>query len=229
MARECAYWDRAVADAFGFHAVQCGLPELDLLRNNRIPWRITVGNTDHVGLRAESTQLPFANQSVDLLLLPHVLDFSDDPHQVLREALRVLVPEGRLIVTGFNPLSLWGVRRALQQRRFAPWEGRFFSLARIKDWLSLLNLEPSGGAFMCYAPPLDSQKWLDRFAFMEDAGDRWWPLAAGIYAIEAVKRVRGMRLLTPKWTTRLAPRLSVVGSEKRPTLTARDQHDQKEK
>ena len=60
-------------------------------------------------------ELPFASQSIDLVALPHVLEFTDDPHEVLREVARVLMPEGRLIITGFNPLSLWGMRQGMRR------------------------------------------------------------------------------------------------------------------
>jgi SAM-dependent methyltransferase len=177
--QEQAWFDRAVADAFGSRAVQIGDPQVDLLRKNRIAWRCRAGRKP-VGadIVCDSAQLPFASASLDLLLMPHGLDFTIFPHQVLREVERVLVPEGRLIMTGFNPVSLWGVRRMVQGRTEAPWSGNFFPLLRVKDWLALLDLEPGGGAFIGYAPPVARADWLERCRFMEAAGDRWWPLAA---------------------------------------------------
>lgn len=112
--REQAYFDRAVADVFGFHAVQLGLPEVDFLRANRIPWQCRVAASGPAHIACNPEQLPFESRSLDLLVMPHVLDFTTVPHQVLREAERVLMPEGRLILTGFNPVSLWGVRRLIQ-------------------------------------------------------------------------------------------------------------------
>ncbi|TDR77926.1 class I SAM-dependent methyltransferase [Paludibacterium purpuratum] len=197
--REQAYFDRAVADVFGYHAVQVGVPQVDFLRENRIPWQCHVGRGSDAQVLCDPRQLPFASASLDLLALPHVLDFTEHPHVVLREAERVLVPDGRLVLTGFNPVSLWGVRRMIQGRFHAPWRGNFLPLPRIKDWLALLELEADGGAFLAYAPPFERSDWLENCRFMESAGDRWWPLAAGVYGIEAVKRRRGMRLIMPKW------------------------------
>lgn len=197
--QEQAFYERAVADVFGFHAVQVGLPDVDLLKTNRIPWQCRVASSGNVHIICEPTQLPFETRSLDLLVLPHVLDFSPEPHHVLREVERVLMPEGRLIMTGFNPLSLWGVRRALEGRDTMPWNGQFLSLLRIRDWLTLLDLEPIGSVFMGYAPPFLKTDWINRFRFMEWAGGRWWPLAAGVYGIEAIKRQRGMRVIMPKW------------------------------
>ena len=126
-------------------------------------------------------------------LLPHALEFASNPHQILREVQRVLVPEGHLIVAGFNPWSLWGVRRALKSGREAhyPWCGRFINLPRLKDWLALLGFEVAGGRMSCYAPPFSREQWLGRFRFMEAAGDRWWPIGGGVYFVDAVKRVPG--------------------------------------
>jgi hypothetical protein len=64
----------------------------------------------------------------------------------------------------------------------------------------------------CYAPPCRQQKWLDRFRFMEAAGDRWWPVGGGVYFLQAVKKVRGVRLIMPKWSDRLAPAKRLAAS-----------------
>lgn len=201
--RELAYLDEVVVDLFGFNAVQIGLPELDFLRASRIPTRCRLGASGPVSLRCDPEQLPIAANSVDVCLLPHVLEFAAHPHQILREVQRVLVPEGHVIVAGFNPWSLWGIRRSLKRRdRLYPWRGRFINLPRLKDWLALLGLEVAGGRMSCYAPPFSREQWLGRFGFLEAAGDRWWPIAGGVYFVDAVKRVPGMRVITPKWNGR---------------------------
>lgn len=200
--REMAWFDATSADLFGFHALQAGECGIDFLRANRMPQRYCAG-VEGGNPRCRPEQLPVASQSLDLLALPHVLEFSPNPHQVLREAERVLRPEGRLLVAGFNPLSLWGLRRALGRREAAaPWHGRFIHLNRLKDWLALLGFELVGGRMACYAPPLNRRHWLDRFGCLEAAGDRWWALGGGIYLLHAVKRVHGMRLIAPKWESR---------------------------
>lgn len=194
-----------VADIFGFNAVQIGLPQLDLLQANRMPFRFVCDETDPAQIQASPLELPFASASIDLVVLPHVLEFADNPHQILREVERVLVPEGSVLVTGFNPFSLWGMRRRFAgQPALAPWRGRYISVPRLKDWFKLLGLETHMGCFGCYAPPLQQDKWLQRWHFMEPAGDRWWPFAGGVYMLQAVKRVHGMRLITPKWKDRRA-------------------------
>jgi SAM-dependent methyltransferase len=202
--REFAYLDGVVADLFGFNALQIGLPEHDFLRASRIPLRCRIGAAGPVQLLCDPEFLPFAANSVDVCLLPHTLEFAPNPHQILREVQRVLMPEGHLLVTGFNPWSLWGLQRALRKGADDyPWCGRFINLPRLKDWLALLGFEIAGGRMSCYAPPLSREHWLDRFRFMEAAGDRWWPIAGGVYFVDAVKRVAGIRVITPKWNTPL--------------------------
>ena len=197
---ERAQFDSAVEDMFGFNAVQVGLPQIDLLRQNRIPLRTRVGLDAASDLVADSGALPLATGSVDLVVLPHVLEFSAHPHRILREAARVLTHDGQIVISGFNPLSLWGLRRALGRgRNEYPWCGRFIGLLRLKDWLQLLSFELNGGRFGCYAPPFSQAQWLGRSAFMEQAGERWWPIAGGVYVVRAVKRTIGMRLVMPSW------------------------------
>ncbi|HUO44352.1 MAG TPA: methyltransferase domain-containing protein [Burkholderiales bacterium] len=207
LAREQAYYDAAVADVFGFHALQLGLPRHDFLRANRIAHRFCVACNSGAELRADYRDLPLATGSVDLLLLPHALEFHADPHQILREVQRVLVPEGQVIVSAFNPWSLWGLRHAFSRTpQVYPWCGRFIDLPRLKDWLALLGLEIVAGRMCCYVPPCSQDKWLARFRFMEAAGDRWWPVGGGAYFLHAIKRVRGVRIIMPQRIERLVPK-----------------------
>jgi len=224
--REREYFDRIVCDRFGYNALQLGLPQFDFLRACRIPLRCRAGNGGVVDLFADPRDLPIASGSVDLVLLPHVLEFTEHPHQILREVHRVLMPEGHVVISGFNPWSLWGFHRLLRRKYGFPWDGRFINLPRMKDWLALLGLEVIAGQMSGYAPPFRQQKWLERFRFMEAAGDRWWPIAGGVYFLQAVKRVRGVRLIMPKWSDRLSPAKSLVAAPKkvrdREPVAARD-------
>jgi SAM-dependent methyltransferase len=231
--------DHAVADLFGFHALQLGLPELDALRANRMPHRwlaVESAGSEEVPaasdgedagspqpaeagdarprvhvvspptLRCNFDALPFGAATLDLVVLPHALELARDPHLALREVERVLVPEGRAIIVGFNPASLWGVRQRLGRMRrkvaprssselFLPHAGEFVGYRRLRDWLRLLSFEVEAGRFGCYVPPVRSSRWLARFGWMERAGEHWWPVFGALYYIVAVKRVRGMRLV----------------------------------
>ena len=238
LAWERERFDQAVADMFGYHALQLGLPELDALRANRMPhkWLALQGadgasaaavpptgkgpdatfgdaaSSPRVALLTEPAALPFPENSLDLVLLPHTLELSSDPHTTLREVERVLVPEGRVVISGLNPASLWGLRqrRAHFYRRlgygelFLPEAGEFIGYWRLRDWLRLLSFEVESGQFGCYRPAVSSRASLERFAWMDKVGERSWPIFGALYFLVAVKRVRGMRLLEPAWKTQKA-------------------------
>ncbi len=203
MGWEHVRFDEAVADIFGFNAVQIGMVECDFLRANRMPFRFRCGDAGDADLLSDLHHLPLPSTSIDLVVLPHVLEFSQQPHQILREVERVLVPEGHIVITGFNPYSLWGSRRwfASSYAGF-PWTGRYLGVRRLKDWLTLLGFDIRFGKFGCYAPAIVDGKWLRRWRFLEFAGDRWWPIGGAAYIVQAVKRVHGTRLITPVWRER---------------------------
>lgn len=208
LAWERAQLDLAVADIFGFHALQLGMPELDALAANRMPhrWLATHIPTKGAAIVTDFSALPFPANSLDLVVLPHTLELAPDPHTTLREVERVLVAEGRVVICGLNPASLWGLR----QRRahlyhcmgfgqlFLP-EGEFIGYWRLRDWLRLLGFEVEVARFGCYKPSFSREKWLQHFDWMDWAGGRWWPIFGSVYFLVAVKRVRAMTLLSPAW------------------------------
>lgn len=225
LTREQAYFDHTVSDIFGYNALQLGLPEQDFLHNSRMPLRFTAGKQIGNDVRVSCSALPFAYDSLDLVLLPHVLEFADNPHQMLREVERVLMPEGNLIISAFNPFSLWGMHRALGRKQGYPWSGRFITLPRLKDWLALLGFEVVGGRFAAYAPPFHQRKWLDRASFMERAGDRWWAVSGGVYFLHAIKRVAGMHLIKPQWNESLVRKLMPASPKLNKGIQKVDQDD----
>jgi SAM-dependent methyltransferase len=196
---------------FGYHGLQLGQPDLPSLRNSRIR-HCWIGDNQlqahtQASLFTDPVALPFPDQSLDLVVLPHTLELSHDPHASLREVERVLVPEGRVIISGFNPMSLWGQRqqrarfvaRLGVQTHFLPDDVDFIGYWRLRDWLRLLSFEVDAGRFGCYRPSVQSPQWLKRFAWMEKAGARWWPIFGAAYFLVGIKRVRGMRLMGPVW------------------------------
>ncbi|ABD69196.1 conserved hypothetical protein [Rhodoferax ferrireducens T118] len=219
----------AVADIFGFHALQLGLPELDALGANRMPHRWLATQTPMPGaaFATDFSALPFQANSLDLVVLPHSLELASDPHTTLREVERVLVPEGRVVICGLNPTSLWGFRqrrgrsphRVGSQKLFLPEAGEFIGYWRLRDWLRLLGFEVEVGRFGCYRPAFSSEKWLQRFEWMDRAGARWWPILGSVYFLVAVKRVRGMTLLSPAWKASRALANAPVSVANSSTLT----------
>lgn len=203
---------------FGTVAVQLGrLGRLDMLDACVAPTHVVLdvlAEPNGLLVRGVPEQLPFEARSVDLVLLPHTLDYCRDPHRVLREVERVLAPEGHAVIFGFNPISLWGLRRLTVRRpRPAPWSGRFLRLARVKDWLALLDFEFVHGQMLYYRPPLAREGVMDRLHFLDKLGDRWWPLMAAVYLVVAKRRVAGVTPLPVKWK---AERL--IGPAAQPTV-----------
>jgi len=217
-------WERdafaeAVGDVFGYHALQLGLPQIDALAANRMPHRWLAAPEPPAGAPAgridlvtHAAALPFPADSLDLVLLPHTLELSADPHAVLREVERVLVPNGRVVIAGLNPASWWGVRqyrahalarmglgRSRLARLYLPEAGAFIGPWRLRDWLRLLSFEVERVHYGCYRPAVRSERWLQRFEWMDRWGPRWWPPLGAVYFIHAVKRVRGLHLLGPAW------------------------------
>jgi SAM-dependent methyltransferase len=220
--------DHAVNDIFGYHALQLGLPELEALRANRMPHRWVVRDTlvcseplpavaappadsllttltppEPTSLHCDFEALPFPQASIDLVVLPHTLERARDAHEALREVERVLVPEGRVVITGFNPASLWGLRQRLGRMGststsgglYLPTSGEYLGYWRLRDWLRLLGFEIEIGRFGCWRPPVRSPAWLQRWRWIDPVGERWWPVLGAVYVLVAVKRVRGMHLV----------------------------------
>lgn len=214
LAWERAEFDRAVGDIFGYHALQLGLPALDALQANRMPHKwLALGESEAAtgptrpDLVCDFSALPFEENSLDLVVLPHSLELNLDPHATLREVERVLVPEGKVVICCLNPASLWGLRqrRAHVYRRlgfgelFLPDAGEFIGYWRLRDWLRLLSFEVETSSFGCYRPAFGSEKWLERFSWMDAVGERSWPIFGAAYFMVAVKRVRGVRLMGSPW------------------------------
>jgi SAM-dependent methyltransferase len=214
LAWERAEFDRAVGDIFGYHALQLGLPELDTLAANRMPHKwLALSEAQALAaavkpdLVTDFGALPFEENSIDLMVLPHSLELNVDPHTTLREVERVLVPEGKVVICCLNPTSLWGLRqrRAHLYRRlgfgelYLPDAGDFIGYWRLRDWLRLLSFEVEASSFGCYRPALKTEKWLDRFGWLDAVGERSWPIFGAVYFIVAVKRVRGAKMIGPVW------------------------------
>lgn len=234
LAWEQAQFDSVLADVFGYHALQLGVVDVDALRANRMPHRwlalesmphevlpnsvkTTSGlPTPRCAVITDPTALPFAEASLDLVVLPHTLEQSHDPHAALREVQRVLVHEGRVAITGLSPVSLWGARqqRARFYRRFGggrsylPDAKELIGHWRLRDWLHLLEFELESISFGCYRPAVRGAGALARFRWMDKLGERWWPIFGAAYFIVAVKRTHGAKLVGQHW--KKAP--AVVGA-----------------
>jgi SAM-dependent methyltransferase len=198
-------------DTFGYYLVQVGVGACfrEVLASSRIRHRVVVPCQLPVGPAGLAVvgyphALPLAADAVDAVLLPHTLDFAPDPRLVLREVERVLIPEGRVILVGFNALSSWGLLRLLYPyRRIVPWCGRFLTAYRVEDWLSLLGFDVEIRKQLMFRPPLRAALG-PRLSVLDTLGRRMWPALSGVYVLKAVKRVSTLTPLRPSWSARHA-------------------------
>jgi SAM-dependent methyltransferase len=221
--QEQAALDEVLQDLFGYYLLQLGwVSPRDILTESRIRMRVVMdvdrpGGLDYPYVRAMPEMVPVQSDSLDVVVLQHILEFSNDPHEVLREVDRMLIPEGHVVIVAFNPWSYWGLWRLLRRRRSRrfPWCGRFLGVTRMKDWMGLLGFDTVQVIPLFFRPPIRHQGVMRRLRFLDKAGARAWPLLAGVNIVVAQKRVA---TLTPiklrRW--RLQRRL-VVDVVKQPT------------
>jgi SAM-dependent methyltransferase len=158
-------------------------------------------------------RLPVQSESIDVVLLPHTLDYSDErSHAILREADRVLTPHGHLIVLGFKPGGLWGLRRLVPGAGLPPGAGRLISDRQLSDWLKLLDMRIQGQVRYFFRWPLPGNKGSSSPVW-EGRGRRFWPELAACYMLTARKRVITLTPVKQPWRSRP----QVVGGIVEPT------------
>jgi SAM-dependent methyltransferase len=225
-AQEGACLERMLEGVFGHYVLQVGGADVfrEVVVGCHIRHAISLPPAYHRGglgmrIAANPEAMPIASDSLDAVLLPHTLDFAADPHQVLREAERVLIPEGRLILLGFNALSPWALLR-LTGRDRVPWCGNFLTRYRVGDWLSLLGFDLEMQRMLMFQAPWGGSRWHSG-SFLDSAGSRFWPALGGVYALRAVKRVSTLTPLRPSWKTR---RKLLPGNAVEPTTRGSSRH-----
>ena len=197
-------------DLFGYHILQInGQMTEQLLDSSRIHHKIVFVQQDkykpgtNPDVICKCNALPVASESIDVVVLPHVIEFSPNPHQILRESERALIGEGHLIIIGFNPYSFWGLwRLLLAWRARVPWSGHYINLTRLKDWLNLLDFEIIKAEKFYFRPPLGNSNLMGKLSFLEQLGQFCWSYFGGIYMLVAKKRVISMTPIKLQWQSR---------------------------
>lgn len=176
--------EQLLAGAFGYHLLQVGIdPQLALCESSSIRHRLVLAQSLYPGVPANAVvgsaaELPFEHHSLDLVVLHHALDFTDNPHQVLREAARVTRPGGHLIVVGFNPFSWWGLRKLMARKPQAPWQsGQFIGPRRLLDWCQLLGLTELESLTGGFLGPFSLNRKLQSYQ------QRWLPSSGAVFAL----------------------------------------------
>ena len=133
--------------------------------------------------------LPFGRRAADLIVMPHTLDLNYSPIHVLREVSQVIDDDGTLVLTGFNPASFMGmsklISKKVKRKKDVPLS---YTPGRVKEWLQLIGFEVTASCFIDYLPPIRHSRVRRVFGFLDKAGERWWPVFAGVYIIIARKQ-----------------------------------------
>ena len=195
---------------FGYHMLKLGNLSGELATSESpIKHQVCVAEQGlFTGVIADVDELPFYEHSVDACILSHCLEYHSDPHHILREAHRTLIPGGYLVITGFNPFSLCGLAQLLPfSRQKLPWTGRFFTPSRVKDWLNLLGFEIISDERFIHSSLARGNR-LSRFAAWRSFGQQYLKPMGSVYLLVARKRVAPLTPIKPKWHAR--PQFSPV-------------------
>lgn len=214
--------DQALSFLFGYHLLELSISNrVRMARNSRVQHCFSLapfqprlreedfdeGNPDGISGMASAQgvadieHLPLASEALDVVLLHHVLEFSENPHQLLREASRVLIPRGHVVIVGFNPVSSFGLFKLFGRLfgRGSHWRHHSLRLARIVDWLHLLDFETVKIEQGFYRPPLQQTGIMKRLHWLERWGKRFKSPMGGFYLIVARKDVAAMTAIKPQW------------------------------
>ncbi len=210
LAQQIAALPGLIPDQFYPAGVQVGAASIDFMQKFNVERTLKIDRALPADVIAVPEALPLSEHSADLALLLHTLDYCDDPHHALREISQIMRPEGVLLISGFHPYSLWGLRRRLGAKT-APFDARYLPRHVVQDWLELLGFQTLTARVVNYQLPHLEAKWRERLKFMDEMGDRWWPTLGAVYVLVVQKKVySGLRAkravrASEKWLGKLKP------------------------
>lgn len=194
---------------FGYYLVRLG-PLADSLDTSASPIKhqLSLSPLLTADIRAQISDLPLAENSVDGCVLPLGLEFCADPHQLVREAHRVVIADGHILLAGINPFSLAiaGKMWPAWRKRY-PWQGRFFSQSRVADWFQLLGCEIISSQTLAFSSLLGKTTAHNK---LQVIGNRYLPYSGSVYLMLIKKREVPLTLIKSSWKT--ASRIKTVGA-----------------
>lgn len=213
---EKKYFDKVLANISGDYALKFNLLNNELLNKCKALHRVYViqnlspnDSTLTKGkiIQCNFNELPFSCESIDLAIIPHILEFHQNPHLILEEIYHILAPNGKVIITGFNPSSLWNVVKYLKYKsaNILPWSGRFIGQRRLKNWLTNLGFSIDSYCTFYFRPPINNSKILKGLFFMEKPSKIFLPQLGACYGLVAVKTVAALPPLQPEPVTKHIP------------------------
>lgn len=198
--------EQIVPNLFGYFALQIGAlgEDMNFLTSSSISKKIHMTlNPNQGNVSASPLALPFPQDTLDLVIMPHTLEFSHDPHQVLREVHRVLISEGHLVLIAFNPLSMMGLSKLLLARsKRVPWVGHFYTARRLKDWLALLDFSILKTQHVGIRPPIQNLHIQQRLEVLNKIERFGMGRLGGVQIFVAQKRVLTLTPQPQPWRPR---------------------------
>lgn len=210
---ETAILDPVLAGLFGYHLVQIGIAEQELFGTSPVghKFRMGISSAENAPIIGRVNELPFEKDSLDVVMLHHLLDFYESPHPILREVARVVIPSGYLVIIGFNPWSIWGLWKLMPViSKNPPWNGATILPGRLMDWLTLLDFKIDRAIYGFYRLPLVVKTQFRLPDFSQGLSRKLnWPFGA-VYVIVARKQVSTLTPILPRWRKRSIHQSSVV-------------------
>jgi len=196
----------------GKHVILLGVPhQYDLLHTtSNIPCQSLVTplicHEKKSGLiEGDFREVPIQTGSIDLVMLPHTLEFVDNPRQLLAEACRIIKPEGLIVISGFNPVSTWGLRKLFtRNKKHMPWGANFIHAQKIKSWLKLAEFAMEKHEGVLFAPPVNHPSIYKKMNFLEKIGNKYFPMLGGVYILVARAKVIPLTPIRLKWKQQLS-------------------------
>ena len=192
----------------GTHCLQIGGPsDLSLIKSAHYPHKVYLSTQFASATHASRIQtdleiLPITSNSIDVVVLAHLLEFAPSPQALLEEIYRILTPAGQLLLLTFNPWSLWGITRLKRRKQGFPWAGKFYSNGKIKHWLQQAEYHIVSNKTLCFQPFLQNAHHCKRWSFLEWVGPFCLPGFGAVSLTIAKKQEIGMTPVKAKWSHR---------------------------
>lgn len=207
---EKEYLSLKLADRYGKHLLLIGVPQQNKLMecsvmSNRVLLSPLINKHRHNKcIESEYYNLPINPGSIDLVILPHMLELLDNPRQLLLEACRVVKPEGLIMILGFNPISLWGLKKWSAKNKNMPWQGSFIHPNKVKNWLKLADFELVKQDMLLFRPPIANFAVFKKLTFLEWIGSKLYAPFGGVYILIAQAKTIPLIPIRLHWKQKLS-------------------------
>lgn len=224
LAAEQQFLPTLLKERYGKHTLLIGSPSQEALLNaSEMPFHLLLSplhlrHKTVISIESTFYELPIASGSIDLVLLPHTLEHVDNPRKLLAESCRIVKPEGHIIIFGFNPYSLWGIKKILMRSQHMPWAGNFIASKVVKNWLTLDDFELCTQHKILFRPATNHPKLYERMKFFEWLGNKFFYTFGSVYILEARAKVIPLTPIKLSWQQKLSgmlPTTRLSGSSMR--------------